>query len=285
MGVTTGNRCPSKSHSLGYGRKAAIIYLVFVITPQFLLISLLALLNPSIDILYLYNSGYLIETQKEAILIDYIPGPNMNFDSKLIDRLQKVRSAGKGVYVMITHEHSDHFYPALLDWRSRIDGLQVIMGWDQDTSGNGLTKLSGHDSVTIGTVQIFAHPSTDAGSGFLVKATDFTFYHAGDHANWSDDNIDQFSRELSFVKQKAGTLDAVFAPIVYGKKGGCKRVRSITVGALLAADKLRPAMFFPMHIQCDDLSDYSEFSRELSKKFPSVKPMPAKSFGFEFKVD
>jgi len=223
-----------------------------------------------LKITYLFHSGWLIETEREVIVIDYIPAEGMSLDSVVFKKLQQSSAAGKRPYLLITHEHNDHFHKPLLEWRHRLKNLTTILGWKYATSDKEILTLSGRDSLTVGPLRIVAHPSTDIGSGFLITVGDLVFYHAGDHAAWSPELKEPFIKEVTFIRSHAKYIDVVFLPIAQGKFGGCKVTENITGGIVDALNILQPRVMFPMHVQCDDLSPYKQFVDLMKGKFPGV---------------
>lgn len=231
---------------------------------------------------YLYNSGWLIETTNEIILIDYVPADKLQPDSILFKKLNNGSATNKKNFILITHEHDDHFYKPLLNWHKKIKNLTTILGWDYQTSDKSILKIYNRDSLTIGSLKIISHPSTDAGSGFLIIAGSLTFYHAGDHAAWSNEMTENFANEIKFIKNAAKKIDMAFMPVVRGKLGNCKSTASIANGAMLALQIMKPGIVFPMHIQCDDFKPYIEFDKEVTKRFPSIVTKVPLSNNYEF---
>ncbi|MGZ8553439.1 MAG: MBL fold metallo-hydrolase [Chitinophagaceae bacterium] len=247
-----------------------------------ILLSQVASSNTLQKVTYLYNSGWLIETTKEVILIDYVPNEKQQLDSFLFAKLQQGEGANKKTFILITHEHSDHFYEPLLGWHHKIDGLTTILGWNYATTDKSILKVFGRDSLTIGSFKLVSHPSTDAGSGFLISVNNLIFYHAGDHAAWSQELTEKFTNELKFIRSVAKEIDMVFIPIAQGKLGGCKSTESISNGLLLTLEILTPGIVFPMHIQCDNLTPYKIFAKQVKERFPSIVTKAAVSNNYEF---
>ena len=225
----------------------------------------------SYKITYLFHSGWLVETKNETILIDYIPSEDLNLDSVLFKKFTKAIAEGKNSFILITHDHYDHFHKPLLNWNKKLKGITTILGWDYHISNNNsVIKLNGRDSTKVNNVKITSHPSTDAGSGFLISTKNLTFYHAGDHAAWDTDALTAYSKEVDFVRSLARNIDIAFFPIARGKLGGCKVTESITNGTILAIKNLQPRFVFPMHLQCNDLKPYRQFAENMKVKFPKV---------------
>jgi L-ascorbate metabolism protein UlaG (beta-lactamase superfamily) len=233
---------------------------------------------------HLYNSGWLIETVHEIILIDYVPSEKLNLDSILFNNFKEAKAANKKSYILITHEHADHFYKSLLQWHLQLTGLTTILGWDYPTGDKSILKVFNRKSLTAGTLKITAHPSTDVGSGFLLEVGTLTIYHAGDHAVWSDDLTQKFIDELQFIKKYTQQIDVAFLPIARGKLGNCKVIESITKGNMTALKILKPKTFFPMHLQCDDLRPYDDFTKLVNKEFPDIITEAPRSYHSEIQI-
>jgi L-ascorbate metabolism protein UlaG (beta-lactamase superfamily) len=231
---------------------------------------------------YLYNSGWLIETPGELILIDYVPADKLSLDTVLFNKLKSETENGKKAFILVSHEHHDHFYEPLLKWHHAIKGLTTILGWNYREKDKFVLTVTGRDSLTIGSFKLTSHPATDAGSGFLVSTGNITFYHAGDHAAWSDEQVPAFKDEITFISRATRKINLAFIPVVRGKLGGCKSMNSITEGAMMALEIMKPAIVFPMHIQCDDLSAYKQFAKQVNHKFPSIVTKIPSTTNYEF---
>lgn len=249
----------------------------------YILLPRIASSNALQKVTYLYNSGWLIETTKEVILIDYVPNEKQQLDSFLIDKLKQGEAANKSTFVLITHEHSDHFYEPLLRWHHMIGGLTTVLGWNYSAADKSILKIVGRDSMAIGSLKIISHRSTDAGSGFLIKTEDLTFYHGGDHAAWSKDVLIEFTNELNFIRSVANKIDMVFIPVAQGRLGGCRSTESIGIGVMLTLEILNPMIIFPMHLQCEDLAPYEDVAKRIKERFPRMVTKVAASENFLFK--
>lgn len=248
-----------------------------------LLITNISTAQSSPKVTYLYNSGWLIETVNEIILIDYVPTEKLILDSILFTKLQQAEVVKKKAYVLITHEHNDHFYEPLLKWHHKIENLTIILGWDYETNDKSILKVFGRNILKAGSLKITSHPSTDVGSGFLINVDDLAIYHAGDHAVWSDELMEKFTDELTFIKNSTKQVDMAFIPIARGKLGACKVMESITKGNMIALQILNPKALFPMHLQCDDLTPYHEFAKRAKKEYPHVATKVPRSYNYEMK--
>lgn len=212
----------------------------------------------------------MIETKDAAMVIDYVPWERQDSDSVLFRLLKAALARGKQTYVLVTHEHDDHFYQPLLSWKSKLKGLHIVLGWNFETTDPSVVRLHGRDSVQLPGMKIIAHPSTDAGSGFLVSTKDLTLYHGGDHAAW-DTSMNKFHQaELRFAASRAKGVDIAFFPIAQGQRGGCRVTESITNGTVEAINILKPRVVLPMHVQCPDVRAYQRFATQMKERFPGI---------------
>lgn len=237
-----------------------------------------------VNVRYLYNSGWLISTNQQILLIDYVPDDSLNLDEFLFSELSKEQNKEKEVYIFITHEHNDHFYPPLLEWTKKLNKLKIILGWDYSTTLPNVFKVFGRNHLELNTLKIFSHISTDAGSAFLIKIADIEIYHAGDHAQWSNSLKGDFESELRFITKKASHIDIAFIPVARGKLGKCKTDSALTEGALVSIKILNPDFVFPMHVGCYEFSAYKSFAKLVNKKHPKVNVQFAQAYNQVFQI-
>ena len=239
--------------------------------------------NP-IQVRYLYNSGWLVETTKHIILIDYVPAPADTLDNHLISELNRAKKDGKQPFVMVTHEHDDHFYKPLLDWGKQVNGLQFIMGWNVNVNDQHIYKVTGRNSIKVGELTVDAHPANDDGSSFLIKVDDFEMYHAGDHALWADALRADFIAEINFIRSKSTHLSLAFVPVAKGKFVGCKTDDLMMEGAFTTIKLLNPQIVFPMHMACNDFTTFQLFAKKAKEKFKNITVYPPTKFDEKFNV-
>ena len=236
-------------------------------------------------ITYLFHSGWLLESERLSLIIDYVPSADQVLDSLLFNKLKEAAQAGKETFIFITHQHHDHFHQSLLNWPSKIKGLRVILGWNYDVKDETIKKVYDGNRIQAGSLTIHAFPSTDDGSAFLISTGTQTFYHAGDHALWSDNQRTAFFREVENARRTAGAIDIAFLPIARGKFGKCASTETITEGALKATELLNAKIVFPMHMECGYFQSFKEFKEAANGKFPGVTVLAPTQYHQEFKMD
>jgi L-ascorbate metabolism protein UlaG (beta-lactamase superfamily) len=229
----------------------------------------------SVRITYLTRSGWLAETESHLMLFDYVPYGGINFDDFVQDEFLNAVKNKKQLFIFISHEHEDHFYPKLLDWSKKYTNLKIVLGWDYDPSQPGIYKLSGRDEAMIDNLKVAVHPSTDAGSGLLVTVEGITIYHSGDHAQWSPNLKTDFIKETKYIKEKATKINLAFVPVE-------NRREHVMDGAIEATKILSPQYVFPMH---SNFEDYKIFASRIKTSLPSMKILYPKEHKEVFNIN
>lgn len=218
---------------------------------------------------YFYNSGWLVETKSHVLVFDFIPHPASGITiNTLTERIKK--AGGKKIIVLVSHEHEDHFDPAIFDLPA--ENISYLLGWDykKAPADRNVTVIVPRDSLITEDYTVYTHTATDDGSGFLIKTDGLTIYHAGDHALWAEQITDEFVSELNYIKTKTTGVDLAFLPAARGMFTQCAYDSVIEKGIRLGAEILKPATIALQHIGCSDkLSQY--------KKIPeALKGVPAR---------
>ncbi|HYF30844.1 MAG TPA: MBL fold metallo-hydrolase [Chitinophagaceae bacterium] len=210
---------------------------------------------------YFYNSGWMIETSKHAILIDFIPhqASGSTFD-RVKQMLQQAAARNKKILVMVTHDHQDHFDPAVLQLHNDVPGITYILGWNyQAATGTSIHTLLPGDSLIQPAYNVYTHTSTDEGVGFLLEIDGLSIYHAGDHALWAEQILQLFTDELKAIRGKTKQIDLAFIPAARGMFTKCAYDSVIGKGIQLSLDILQPTAIALQHVGCEEkLSTYQQ---------------------------
>jgi hypothetical protein len=224
---------------------------------------------------YFYNSGWMAETDSVVLLFDFIPheASGISF-KKLEEKLTTVKD--KRIYLLVSHGHSDHFNDSIFQLADRHD-ITYILGWKPGTIPKGnVFALTPGDSLIGKGYSIFTHPATDEGSGILIKINGLNIYHAGDHALWAESLMDDFKKELAYIKGKAGIIHLAFLPAARGMFTKCAVDEVIEKGVRTSAEILRPVTTALQHIGCSEqLHRYSE-TRLTLKDINTIWMIPEK---------
>jgi L-ascorbate metabolism protein UlaG (beta-lactamase superfamily) len=235
----------------------------------------------NIKVDYLFNSGWIIETTGSFVLIDFVPGSDVNLISVVHYKLQSALANNKNVYIFVTHFHQDHYSPTINNWNQ--PKINYIYGWLNSEAREGAISLEQRDSIKIHNIEIFTHPSTDAGSAFLIKLPEATFYHAGDHALWSENQRKNYEEELMYISSKS-KIDLAFLPVVRGKLTGCKTDHLMFSGSLSAHTLLKPEYTFPMHTSCGDFNAFADWEKYMKKSKVVGTLMTPKNYNETFEI-
>ena len=224
-------------------------------------------INPPIH--YFYNSGWMIETDKHVVVIDFITHAASGTTLRQLENLlRQADSRGKKIIVLVTHEHQDHFDPLIFQLSNNFSGIKYILGWKYKADASiPIQTLIAGDSVIQADYKIYTHASTDAGVGFLIEIDGYTIYHAGDHALWTMQMLESFTDQLKQIRSKAKHIDLAFLPAARGMFTKCTYDSTIRKGLQVSLEILNPHIVALQHIGCEDkLETYKMIHKQLMEK-------------------
>lgn len=218
---------------------------------------------------YLGHSGWAVKTKSHFLIFDYFERDKNIGDKTLMKGyINPSEIKDENVYVFVSHKHPDHFDKVIKDWKDVILNITYISGWY--SVGSYFMGFPPHKSAEIDDIQVSTLKSTDEGSGFLVNVDGLTIFHAGDHANWEDNDPEvSYYDEIDYISGKSSVVDIAFIPVTTfsGMRPNC-----MTEGAIYALKKLKPKTAFPMHGNNREYL-YKEFAAEdEAKAFNIVCP-------------
>lgn len=206
----------------------------------------------NIKVNYLFNSGFLIETENYLLIFDYyldsVDGGQNDIANGVIT--EKELFANKKILVFISHGHEDHFNPCVLDWRKKREDIKYIISSDIEIQDKdqSINIVSPYESLDIEGVLIKTYGSTDAGVSFWLKVDGVNIFHAGDLNwwHWFDEseefNQNQervFKQEIQSIKDNK--VDIVFFPV------DPRLIESYYLGGEYFIKELSPKILIPMH--------------------------------------
>lgn len=225
------------------------------------------------NIIYIYHSCYVVESEQVILVFDYWQDPQQ----KLHNILSKTT---KQVYFFVSHFHEDHYNAEILSWqipngpkpkivisydtkkRRRVDPEQVS------------AVLHPKDQFVDDFIKVEAFRSTDVGISTLVEFIDgTTIFHAGDLNNWyfpeGNERLKVSVNEmeglymsiLRDIRQKYSHIDYVMFPIdprlgEYTHRGASQWLVQIDT-----------SHFYPMHTWQEPIEVYLN---ELRENFPTT---------------
>jgi len=228
---------------------------------------------------YLGQSGWAIKTKSKLLIFDYPSpvGPQADEPWLVNGHINPEEIKDQDVYVLVTHEHGDHFNPLIFNWKRSIAGIEYILGFAPEKAAEAVVLLP-RKTKTIDGMEVSTITSTDAGVGFLVKVDGLTIFHAGDHACREKDLNEPYTDEIDYLADKCSSVDLVFLPIT-----GCgfNDPEAVKNGIFYALERFKPDVMFPMHVLGFEYM-YKEFARDAEKEITNTKFACAENKGDYF---
>jgi len=201
---------------------------------------------------YLYHSGWAVKTKNHLLIFDYTEPParpsGRSLDSGSIEPSE---ISDQNVTVFVSHRHSDHFDPLILEWRTVVKKIRYVWGWEGEGSPADLHFGPERRTVAADGLEILnIHHDFDGipESAFLVKADGLTILHAGDHGHSRGMENPAFKDNILYLAGQAPRLDLLFTP-TFG-------------GEIEALRVLKPRAVFPMH-DGEREQQYSKFAAKI----------------------
>ena len=145
------------------------------------------MLENVLRITYLYNSGFLVETENHVLIFDYCLASTPDPTNQIIENALKRKAF---ITVFVSHGHSDHFNPLILRWRVKRRDIKYVFSDDIPALDSVISVKSGME-IDLNDIHVTVLPSTDIGVSFLVSVDGFNIYHAGDlnYWNWETEGV------------------------------------------------------------------------------------------------
>lgn len=202
---------------------------------------------------YIYHSGFAIEADGFAILVDYYKDTGKLPDNGFVHDVLLKRPGT--LYVLASHFHPDHFNPDILRWKTVKKEIVYILSKDILKRGRAGKEdaiyMKKGDVYQDTNLRIEAFGSTDAGISFLMEAEGIRLFHAGDLNNWhwQDESTSEeaaeaeanYLKELDDLVKVTNQLDVAMFPV--DPRIGTNFMR----GAQQFVDRIQTGMFVPMH--------------------------------------
>lgn len=215
--------------------------------------------RPTAKITHLFHSGYAVEIADHYLIFDYyqpLAGKGSNITEGVItgDYLK----SKKNVFVFVSHGHSDHFDPIILEWAKDNPAITYILSSDVQTNPRPLTShtLAAYEELQLNQLHIKTFGSTDQGISFLIQVHGLSIFHAGDLNwwHWSGESLPEqaiaksaFQNEMEKLAQGMNTIEIDIAFFPVDRRMG----EFFSLGAEFFATKFKPKLLVPMHFGTD----------------------------------
>ncbi|WP_290770529.1 MBL fold metallo-hydrolase [Anaerofustis sp.] len=206
---------------------------------------------------YLYNSGFIIESEKYIFIIDSM------YKTEIENR------KNKKIICLATHSHHDHFNDFILKEGFCILSDDIKIKNKKDN----IMFVKEYDEINIEDIKIKTFSSTDLGVSYLIETDKKLIFHSGDLNWWYWENDSEetkekegndYKREILKLKEylKGRTLDIAFIPVD----------RRLKENSILAIDfflkNIKTKNVFPMHFM--DNYEYINDLEKIIKKYKDV---------------
>ena len=202
---------------------------------------------------YIYHSGFAIEADGFAILIDYYKDTGKSPEKGFVH--EELLNRSGTLYILSSHFHPDHFNPEVLRWKTYKKDIVYLFGKDilkRNRAGKeDAFYLKKGDTYEDHNLRIRAFGSTDSGISFLIEAEGKRLFHAGDLNNWhwKDESTPEevaeaeknYLKELDDLVKVTDKLDVAMFPV--DPRIGTDFMR----GAQQFVDCIKTNIFVPMH--------------------------------------
>ena len=214
---------------------------------------------------YLGHCGYAVRTRDHLLVFDYqqqqdgqqlrvrSTNPSLSTGWIVPDEIKDLK-----VRVFVSHSHTDHFDPVILDWSRTVRDIAYFFGWK---AGNDLSHaylVGPRAELAAGDMEIATINSRHAGVpevAWLVRVDGLVIYHNGDCL---PKNI---VAEHEFLGTKAERIDLAFVhPMYAGKSDYAGQNRDLF-------RRFAPRAVFPMHESADSQT-YHVFERAFEAEIP-----------------
>lgn len=132
-------------------------------------------------LVYLFHSGFAIETDHCVVIVDYWIDPT--------ETVKDLLQTGKPVYVLASHHHEDHFNREVFRWKRARPDITYLLARDildnlrADADEADCWFVKG-DSWNDDNLRVSAFGSNDCGVSWLIELDGKRIFHAGDLNNW-----------------------------------------------------------------------------------------------------
>jgi ankyrin repeat protein/L-ascorbate metabolism protein UlaG (beta-lactamase superfamily) len=244
------------------------------------------------------HSGWAVKTRNHLLVFDAgALGRNPDQPSLRNGAINPAELAGEDVAVFVSHEHADHYDPAIFAWKEQAPRIRYLLGFrprpatapaagqargqaqaQPEIQPTDYEYLAPGQTRSIDGMKVTTIESNDSGVGFLVEVDGVTIFHAGDHANRYRDMSGPFRPQIDGLVAKGVRPDLAFLPV-----SGCNFGDQVAVkiGVEYQLAQLQPKVFFPMHGGRYGVR-LRDFIAELGPAYPGTVKLAALSKGDSF---
>lgn len=217
---------------------------------------------------HLGHMGWAVRTANHFMVFDYVDAGNAPDEPSLASGwIVPAEIRALPTTVFISHEHEDHYAPAVFDWKATVKDITYVAGFRPEGK-DGCVSMEPRETKNLGGIEITTTRANDVGVGFFVKVDGVTLFHSGDHSSVID--MTSFKQEIDFLADSGRRPDLLFMPAHVN-------LASLNEGLFYAMNRLSPKAMFPGHARGRE-HVYAEFAREARRAGIRI-PVYAAEFG------
>jgi len=204
---------------------------------------------------YLGHCGWAVKTEEHFLVFDYWSGGGAAPATPCLanGRIDPAELADENVYVFVTHDHGDHYDPAIDEWASLLHNVTYVYGFRPELlpqyreagyEGPDYEYVGPREYLELDGINIRTIQANDGGVGFMIEVDGISFYHAGDHAGWADGEREGFFAEIDYLAPYADGLDLAFLNVT-----GCHAhdPERLLEGNVYTLETMKPDVLIPTH--------------------------------------
>lgn len=175
------------------------------------------------------HCGYAVKTKNKLLIFDYHSYGTLPEKPTLANGfINPEEIKDLDVVVFVSHNHFDHFNPAILSWQSVVKNITYVFGWKTGFGGKAIDMAEPRSEKRIGDMVIYTVNDTHVGIpevAYLVKVDGITIYHAGDYFG----SVNGYNSDMKYILEKGGKIDLGF------------------ISSIRQVESLLPRYYFPSH--------------------------------------
>lgn len=189
---------------------------------------------------YLGHGGCAVKTKDHLMIFDYWGyGKQPDLPCLANGHINVDEIKDQDVYVLVTHNHSDHLDSVIFDWQKSISNITYIFGWQDSTDAKNI-RMGPREKRKVADIEIETINSPEAeetGGNFLVRVDGLVIHHAGGYCH-DTTRYDVFKKDMDYLAEIGHGAD-----ILFGRVGNDWQKEE----ALRTIELVKPKVMFPLH--------------------------------------
>ena len=191
---------------------------------------------------YLGHCGFAVRVGSKLLVFDYLsergtPAADPAAGGLEDGTIQAADLEGLDVYVFVTHSHSDHYDPTILEWEEEVEGIDHFFGWKAGEDPDHHYMVGPRATANVNGIRIYTINSHHSGVpevAYLVHVEDRWIYHNGDYRQ-------DYIPDFEYLATLTDHMDLVFHAGLTNEEWQYTRQGHYLI------EHFSPDAFFPIH--------------------------------------